>query len=594
MDNFYGKLNVIFEDRKGRKINMVSDYTEKMKDLIKRYKCKSNVSDRAIYLFNGTKIDKESEQSVISFFKNNFLIAIIIVIEELNINYSLGDIRFIKSKQKCKKKYYGELQGVLKLCLLKQISSKLDDYHLEQLPKKISFIISFLKKREDINAKFIENQELKDDIKNEIKEFLKKIEGMNVITFSKYLDESINESQIEQIKNLLNPDDLEDIEDIKNRLGQFDEETKKFEEELEKAKRESIFEFSVTSIIIMERDDLFLFEKERENCPNREDRILYHGTNPEPIAEILTNFFKIGRCNQHGSGIYFTDQLDYCWFYGGKTNRENVDKIPKINNEDEDFTMIASSIFYNKKKLNRVKDHLYDPKKNEINFAYADANLDTLIELDEKKFYGTEYVIKEFSQICPFISLKLKRNEYCVIWRDPNFSSKAIYGNEFDEKFKHFLKERKKYVNQMAKFNVYVCETTEEALKLVKRKKYNKIILISNIGTDFGGIKFVNEARKIIGNEVIVLFNAFLTDHLYRVSHIKNALFSNVGSFYENYLDCFSSDEEKTKENIKNLKISMEEYYCFNYNFRFRFNFDDKFLWFPNFKDEGKYSELTF
>lgn len=183
MDNFYGKLNVIFEDRKGRKIIMVSDYTEKMKDLIKRYKCKSNVSDRAIYLFNGTKIDKESEQSVISFFKNNFLIAIIIVIEELNINYSLGDIRFIKSKQKCKKKYYGELQGVLKLCLLKQISSKLDDYHLEQLPKKISFIISFLKKREDINAKFIENQELKDDIKNEIKEFLKKIEGMNVITF---------------------------------------------------------------------------------------------------------------------------------------------------------------------------------------------------------------------------------------------------------------------------------------------------------------------------------------------------------------------------------------------------------------------------
>ena len=158
MDNFYGKLNVIFEDRKGRKINMVSDYTEKMKDLIKRYKCKSNVSDRAIYLFNGTKIDKESEQSVISFFKNNFLIAIIIVIEELNINYSLGDIRFIKSKQKCKKKYYGELQGVLKLCLLKQISSKLDDYHLEQLPKKISFIISFLKKREDINANLLKTK----------------------------------------------------------------------------------------------------------------------------------------------------------------------------------------------------------------------------------------------------------------------------------------------------------------------------------------------------------------------------------------------------------------------------------------------------
>ena len=158
MDNFYGKLNVIFEDRKGRKINMVSDYTEKMKDLIKRYKCKSNVSDRSIYLFNGTKIDKESEQSVISFFNKDCLIVIVIDIEELNINYSLGDVRFIKSKQKCKKKYYGELQGVLKLCLLKQISSKLDDDHLEQLPKKISFIISFLKKREDINANLLKTK----------------------------------------------------------------------------------------------------------------------------------------------------------------------------------------------------------------------------------------------------------------------------------------------------------------------------------------------------------------------------------------------------------------------------------------------------
>jgi hypothetical protein len=157
MDNLYGKLNVIFEDRKARKISVLSDYTEKIKDLIKRYKCKSYVSDRAIYLYNAMRIDKESDQSVISFFNNN-LPRVIVIDEELNINYSLGDVRFIKSKQKCKKKYYGELQGVLKLCLLKQISSKLDDYHLEQLPKKISFIISFLKKREDINANLLKTK----------------------------------------------------------------------------------------------------------------------------------------------------------------------------------------------------------------------------------------------------------------------------------------------------------------------------------------------------------------------------------------------------------------------------------------------------
>ena len=90
-------------------------------------------------------------------------------------------------------------------------------------------------------------------------------------------------------------------------------------------------------------------------------------------------------------------------------------------------------------------------------------------------------------QISPFMSVILKRVEFWVILRDDHFSSKPIYNNEFDEKFKQFLKERLKYINQNAKYNIYPCKKTEEALKLVKRKKYNKIILISNVGINFGG-----------------------------------------------------------------------------------------------------------
>ena len=71
------------------------------------------------------------------------------------------------------------------------------------------------------------------------------------------------------------------------------------------------------------------------------------------------------------------------------------------------------------------------------------------------------------------------------------------------------MNDRIKYINQAAKYNIYPCETSEEALKLVKRKKYNKIILLSNIGQDLGGKKFVDQARKIIGNDVIVLFSAY-------------------------------------------------------------------------------------
>ena len=56
------------------------------------------------------------------------------------------------------------------------------------------------------------------------------------------------------------------------------------------------------------------------------------------------------------------------------------------------------------------------------------------------------------------MSVKLKRVEFCVIWRDNNFSSKPVYNNEYDEKFKVFLKERLKYINQTAKYNIYPCE----------------------------------------------------------------------------------------------------------------------------------------
>ena len=77
-------------------------------------------------------------------------------------------------------------------------------------------------------------------------------------------------------------------------------------------------------------------------------------------------------------------------------------------------------------------------------------------------------------QICPFIGAELKRNEFCVIWRDINFSLKPVYNNEFDEIFKNFLKERLIYIEQYAEFNIYPFESSEKALELIKRKKYNK------------------------------------------------------------------------------------------------------------------------
>ena len=143
----------------------------------------------------------------------------------------------------------------------------------------------------------------------------------------------------------------------------------------------------------------------------------------------------------------------------------------------------------------------------------------------------------------------------------------------------------------MAKFNIYACETSEEALKLIARKKYNKIILISNIGTDLEGKKFIINARKIIGNDVIDLFLAYNTDHLEWIKNFKNALFSNEPQFYEKYLDCFfDKNENECKISIKNLIKNIEDHYGV------KFSFDDKFLEYPYYENKNikKFCDLSF
>ena len=489
-------------------------------------------------------------------------------------------IKFIKVSNKfshCNS--LSDLNSLLKLCLLNEISSKID---LEQI-KKMSDIIYYIMKI--LKNGYIETFS---DTKKNIKEVLEKLRGSNIINFSNYVDEEINTNNIKYIVNFLNEDDKKEIKDISYRLAKYNRYIKLFDKEFEKSRRESIFEFSAVSLVIIEREDFKNFKNGWKNCPNKVEKILYHGTQIEPISCILAGLFKRSEYSgyQHGKGVYFTDLLDYCWFYGGKNNnRENKNKIPKIG---DTFTLIACSVYYNQEGFLKVKDYStrIKPGKNEINFSYAGCLFETIEEPDYNKFVGTEYVIWEMNQICPFISVKLERNEYCVIWRDNNFSSKSVYNNEFDEIFKNFLKDRIKYIRQNAKYNIYPCETTEEALSLVKRKKYNKIILLSNVGTDLGGKKFVDMARKIIGNNVIVLFLAYRTSHLNWITNYKNAIFSNDPKFYEEYLECFNGNN--ITYNIENLIKKMEKHYDV------KFNFDKHFLDFPLYKENGKYSDLTF
>ena len=58
-----------------------------------------------------------------------------------------------------------------------------------------------------------------------------------------------------------------------------------------------------------------------------------------------------------------------------------------------------------------------------------------------------EYVITELEQICPLYAIKIKRNEYFLLWRDSNFKGKNFY---YD-----YLKKSELLANGIAKMNLY-------------------------------------------------------------------------------------------------------------------------------------------
>ena len=569
----------------GEKVRLLTSPNEKVYKLIKKFRNQINdYTSNFKFVFNALALDPDLTISESEIMDNATIHAVrtdgvtgggdVWCFKEINI-------KFIKvSKNSIYKNTNREIMGILKLCFLKEVSQKISRKKLKNSSQLIKYIMEIL------SNGYIEDDPEKPQ-KN-ISEVLKRMEGSNILNFSKFVDEVIDTNQINNILNLLSKEDFNKMIDIKYHLSKYVKYTELFNKEFEKSKKESIFEFSIISLVVIEREDFEIFEKEREKCPNRVEKILYHGTSVEPISSILTGFYRKSLERKkaiNGKGVYFTDLLDYGWYYGGQDgNRANFSGIPKIG---DTFTVIINSIYYDKNGFEKVKDHKRTPGKNQINFAYAGARSERLIIPDKKKFFAGEYVIYDLDQICPFMSATLKRVEYCVIWRDDNFSSKPIFNNKFDEIFKKFLQERLKYINQNAKYNIYPCETSEEALELVKRKRYNKIILISNVGKNLEGKNFIDQARKIIGNDVIALFMAYKISHLDWIKNYKNAIFSNQPKFYEDYLECFY-DKYYARDKIERLIKKIEKFYGV------KFNFNDEYLDYPNFKRYGKYGDLEF
>ena len=157
--------------------------------------------------------------------KNNLKIDLAFVEEEgyfvsedaIPKNYQIN-IKFLKSTSHSVFNCKQELNGILKLCLLNEIVLKIDNktldkqFSLKKIPDKIYFILKILKQSNPLNGK--DNQE-------KIKHLLGMEKGKNIMNFSNFADEIINQDWLNEIVKLVPKNELNDINDTILRLGKY-------------------------------------------------------------------------------------------------------------------------------------------------------------------------------------------------------------------------------------------------------------------------------------------------------------------------------------------------------------------------------------
>ena len=146
----------------------------------------------------------------------------------------------------------------------------------------------------------------------------------------------------------------------------------------------------------------------------------------DSITNILKKQFYNARVHIFGIGVYFTDMIDYSWYYASENNnRANFYRIPRVG---DSFSVVASEIYYDNTKEEKVYDGKTKNKeveKNGIRCAYVDYR-SAIMTRDEligyNGFIGNEFCITDKDQILPLYGVTFRRIKYLVIWRDYNFN----------------------------------------------------------------------------------------------------------------------------------------------------------------------------
>jgi hypothetical protein len=220
-------------------------------------------------------------------------------------------------------------------------------------------------------------------------------------------------------------------------------------------------------------------------------------------------------------------------------------------------------------------------EKNGILCSQIDMKEMRILNEEEIKQYeisgvisGNDYLITEMAQILPLYGLTLRRNEFLVVWRDSNYGINTEYTN--------FLEEAKFKISNTFNIKAYIAKTSKDAIEIIKRKKFNKIILISDLGRNFDGKEFVKSARDILGFQIFALFisqDKKNAKDIEWINNFPNSLYSSDKNFYEEYIKNYNY------EGLNSLKKKVEKEY------RLKLNFDENFLDFDKLKNIEKYED---
>ena len=152
------------------------------------------------------------------------------------------------------------LFGLMRLCLLKEIGKKIknnfENKYSDKLPERIRYIMDILIYK-NIPVGF--NKTI-----NSIMGVLKKLKGENIINIAKFIEDYLNKSDLNVLINLLEDEVKENAFKLINCLGIYNDYAKLFEIEFDKVKKNSLFDYSIVSLTIVDRKDIEKFEKEKK------------------------------------------------------------------------------------------------------------------------------------------------------------------------------------------------------------------------------------------------------------------------------------------------------------------------------------------